>query len=123
MGFGTPLVSLPLAREGKLRALAVTSLQRIAVATDLPTMAESGFPGFDIVVWFGLMAPAKTPPEIVDKLHRETARVLALPEVRKRFGELGCDVIGNTPQEFASAIKVEGPRWAKFIDGLGLKLN
>jgi tripartite-type tricarboxylate transporter receptor subunit TctC len=86
-------------------------------------MAESGFPGFDIVVWWGLMAPAKTPPEIVDKLYRETARVLALPEVRKRFVELGCDVIGNTPQEFASAIKVEGPRWAKFIDKLGLKLD
>jgi tripartite-type tricarboxylate transporter receptor subunit TctC len=123
MGFGTPLGALPLAREGKVRALAVTSLQRIAVAPDLPTMAESGFPGFDIVVWWGLMAPAKTPPEIVDKLYRETARVLALPEVRKRFGELGCDVIGNTPQEFASAIKVEGPRWAKFIDKLGLRLD
>jgi tripartite-type tricarboxylate transporter receptor subunit TctC len=123
MGFGTPLGSLPLAREGKLKALAVTSLQRIAVAPDLPTMAESGFPGFDIVVWWGLMAPTKTPPEIIDKLYRETARVLALPEVRKRFGELGCDVIGNTPQEFASVIKVEGPRWAKFIDKLGLKLD
>ena len=123
MGFSAPSGALPLAREGKLKALAVTSSQRIAVAPDLPTMAKSGFPGFDIVVWFGLMAPAKTPPAIIDKLYRETTRVLALPEVHKRFDELGCDVIGNTPQEFASAIKTEAPRWAKFVDQLGLKLD
>ena len=123
MGFATPLVALPMAREGKIKALAVTSLQRTSVAPDIPTIAESGFPGFDIVVWWGLMAPAKTPPAIIDKLYQESARILALPEVRKRYGELGCDVIGNTPQEFASAIKAEGPRWAKLIDTLGLKLD
>jgi tripartite-type tricarboxylate transporter receptor subunit TctC len=123
MGFSTPLSGLPMAREGKIKALAVTSLQRTSVAPDIPTMAESGFPGFDIVVWWGLMAPAKTPPAIIDKLYQESARILALPEVRKRYAELGCDVIGNTPREFASAIKAEGPRWAKLIDTLDLKLD
>jgi tripartite-type tricarboxylate transporter receptor subunit TctC len=112
-----------LVREGKLKVLATTSPQRLAVAPDVPTMDESGFPGFDITVWFGLMAPIKTPPDVIDKLYRETARVLALPELRKRFDELGCGVIGNTPQQFASIIKTEARRWAKLIDQLGLKLD
>ena len=83
MGFGTPLGGLPMAREGKIKALAVTSLQRTSVAPDIPTMAESGFPGFDIVVWWGLMAPAKTPPAIINKLYQESTRVLTLPEVHR----------------------------------------
>jgi tripartite-type tricarboxylate transporter receptor subunit TctC len=69
------------------------------------------------------MAPTKTPQAVIDKLYQETARVLALSEVRKRYGELGCDVIGNKPQEFASVIATEAPRWAKFIDKLGLRLD
>jgi tripartite-type tricarboxylate transporter receptor subunit TctC len=123
MTFGTPVTALPLAREGKLKALATTSLRRAAVAPDLPTMAESGFPGFDIIVWFGLMAPKKTPPAIIDRVQRETVRVLALPDVRKRFDELGCELIGNSPQEFASVIKTEAPRWTKFTNQLGLRLD
>ena len=123
MGFGTPLVALPLAREGKLKALAVTSLQRIAIAPEIPTMAESGYPAFDITVWFGLMAPARTPPAIINTIYQHSTRVLNLPEVRKRYAELGCEVIGNKPQEFASAIASEAPRWAKFIDKLGLKMD
>jgi tripartite-type tricarboxylate transporter receptor subunit TctC len=123
MTFGTPVTALPLAREGKLKALATTSLRRAAVAPDLPTMAESGFPGFDIVVWFGLMAPKKTPPAIVDRVQRETVRILALPDLRKRFDELGCELIGNSPQEFASVIKAEAPRWTKFTNQLGLRLD
>jgi len=123
MTFGTPVSALPFVREGRLRPLAATSLQRLAVAPDVPTMAESGLPGFDIVVWFGLLAPVKTPPAVIDRLYRETARILALSQVRRRFNELGCDIIGNTPEEFASAIRTEGPRWAKFVDQLGLKLE
>jgi tripartite-type tricarboxylate transporter receptor subunit TctC len=112
---------MPLAREGKLRVFAVTSLKRSGVAPDLPTMAESGFPGFEAVPWFGLMAPAGTPPAIIDKVHRETVRVLALPEVRKRLEELGLDVIGSSPAEFAALIKAEIPQWAKVIKDAGIK--
>ncbi|MEK6244346.1 MAG: tripartite tricarboxylate transporter substrate binding protein [Pseudomonadota bacterium] len=112
---------MPLAREGKLRVFAVTSLKRSGVAPDLPTMAESGFPGFEAVPWFGLMAPAGTPPAIIDKLHRETVRVLAVPELRKRLEELGLDVIGNSPAEFAALIKAEIPQWAKVIKEAGIK--
>jgi tripartite-type tricarboxylate transporter receptor subunit TctC len=112
---------MPLAREGKLRVFAVTSLKRSGVVPGLPTMVESGFAGFEAVPWFGLMAPAGTPPAIIDKVHHETVRVLALPDLRKRLEELGLDVIGNSPAEFAALIKTELPQWAKVIKDAGIK--
>ena len=112
---------VPLIREGKLRAFAVTSVKRSAAAPDLPTMIESGYPDFEAVPWFGLMAPAGTPPAIIDRLHRETVKVLALPEVRKRLNDLGLDVIPGTPAEFAAAIEREIPRWASVIKQAGIK--
>jgi tripartite-type tricarboxylate transporter receptor subunit TctC len=123
MFFGNIVNVLPLVREGKLRAFAVTSRKRSGVAPELPTMGESGFPGFEAVPWFGLMAPAGTPPAIIDKLHRETVRVLALPDVRKRLDELGLDVIGGSPAELAAVIKSETPHWAKVIKDAGIKLS
>jgi tripartite-type tricarboxylate transporter receptor subunit TctC len=121
MAFAPPTSVLALAREGKVRALAVTSLQRHAGASDLPTMAESGFPDFDVTVWFGLMAPAGTPPAIVEQLHRETVRILAMPEMRKRLDDLAIEPIGNSPAEFTAVIKGEIPKWAKLIREAGIK--
>jgi tripartite-type tricarboxylate transporter receptor subunit TctC len=123
MSFANIVNVLPLAKEGKLRPLAVTSIKRSALAPDLPTMAESGFPGFEAVPWFGLLAPAGTPKDVVDKLHAETVKTLALPEVRKKFDELGLDPVGNTPAEFAAVIKKETPEWAKVIKDAGIKLG
>src|SRR5262249_47312046 len=121
MFFGNISTVLPLVREGKLRALAVTSAKRFAATPELPTVAESGFPGFEATAWFGIMAPAGTSPVIIDKLHRETVRILALRDVRARFEELGMVVIGNTPAEFAALIGAEIPQWAKVIKAAGLK--
>ncbi len=112
---------MPLAREGKLRVFAVTSLKRSGAAPDLPTMAESGYPGFEAVPWFGLMAPAGTPAAIVERLHRDTVRVLALPDIRKKFDDLGLDIVGSAPAEFAALIKSEIPQWAKVIKEAGIK--
>jgi tripartite-type tricarboxylate transporter receptor subunit TctC len=123
MSFANIVNVLPLAREGKLRALAITSIKRSALAPDLPTMAEVGFPGFEAVPWFGLLAPAGTPKDIVDKLYGETARTLAMPETRKKFDELGLEPIGNTPAEFAAVISKETPEWAKVIRDAGIKLG
>jgi tripartite-type tricarboxylate transporter receptor subunit TctC len=123
MSFANIVNAAPLIREGKLRAFAVTSLKRSAVAPDLPTMAESGYPGFEAVPWFGLMAPAGTPPAIIDQLHRETVRVLALPEVRKKLDDLGLDVVGGTPAEFSAVIAREIPQWATVIKAAGIKLS
>jgi tripartite-type tricarboxylate transporter receptor subunit TctC len=123
MSFANIVNVVPLAREGKLRALAITSIRRSGLAPELPTMAESGFPGFEAVPWFGLLAPAGTPKDVVDKLHDETVKVLGMPEVRKKFDELGLEPIGNTPAEFAAIIRKETPEWAKVIKDAGIQLG
>jgi tripartite-type tricarboxylate transporter receptor subunit TctC len=122
MAFAGATVALPLIKERKLRALAVTSLTRSPAVPDLPTMAESGFPDFDVTAWFGLMAPVGTPTPIIDRLHREALRVLAVPRLRKKFDELGLATIGNSPAEFAAAIQAEIPRWTKIIKDSGATL-
>jgi tripartite-type tricarboxylate transporter receptor subunit TctC len=123
MSFANISNVMPLAREGKLRALAITSIKRSALAPDLPTMAEAGYPGFEAVPWFGLLAPTGTPKNVLDKLYSETVKALALPEVRKKFDELGLEPIGNTPAEFSVIIKKEIPEWAKVIKDSGIKLG
>ena len=123
MSFANIVNVLPLAREGKLRALAITSLKRSRLAPDLPTMAESGFPGFEAVPWFGLVAPAGTPKDVLDKLHAETVRALASPDIRSKFDELGLEPVGNTPAEFAGVIRKEIPEWARVIRDAGIRLS
>jgi tripartite-type tricarboxylate transporter receptor subunit TctC len=123
MSFANIVNVAPLAREGKLRALAITSIKRSRLAPDLPTMAESGFPRFEAVPWFGLLAPAGTPQEVLDKLHTETVKALAVPEVRRKFDELGLEPVGNTPAEFTKVIRQETPEWAKLIKDAGIKLG
>ena len=123
MSFANITNAMTLVREGKLRALAITSIKRSALAPDLPTMAESGFPGFEAVPWFGLLAPAGTPQDVIDKVHAETVKVMALLEVRKKFDELGLESVGNTPAEFAAVIKKETPAWAKVIKDADIKLG
>jgi tripartite-type tricarboxylate transporter receptor subunit TctC len=123
MSFANILNALPLWREGKLTAFAVTSRERSGAAPDMPTMAELGYPGFEAVPWFGLMAPAGTPQVVIDKVHRETARALAQADVRRRMAELGVDLIGNTPAQFAAVIKAEIPQWAAVIKGAGIKVS
>ena len=121
MMFSPISVALPLVREGKLRALAVTSLRRSSAVPDLPTIDESGFPGFEVTLWGGLLTPAGTQATIIRRLHLETVKVLALADVRAKFADLGLETIGNSPDEFAAAIKSEIPRWAKVIKESGIK--
>jgi len=121
MSFGNIVNVLPLVRDGKLRAFAVTSARRAGLAPELPTMAESGYPGFEAVPWFGLMAPAGTPAAIVERLHRETAKIMALAEVRKKLSDIGADAIGGTPADLTAVIQREIPQWATVIKGAGIK--
>jgi len=123
MSFANIVNVVPLAREGKLRALAITSIKRSALAPEIATMDELGYKGFEAVPWFGLLAPAGTPQDIIDKVHAETVKTLAMPEVRRKFDELGLDPVGNTPAEFAAVIKKETPEWAKVIKDAGIKLG
>jgi len=116
-------VVLPLVREGKLRALAAISPTRATAMPDLPTMDEQGLPGFDVLIWFGLMAPAGTSQSIIPRLHQETVRALTASDVRKRFGDAGMEVVANTPTEFAAVIKSELAQWAKLIKEAGIKVS
>jgi len=116
-------VYLPFAKAGKIRALAVGSSKRTAAAPELPTAEEAGVPGLVAVSWFGLVAPARTPKPIVDKLWRETARILKVPDVSKRIADLGAEPVGSTPQEYAAFIQSEIKKWRKVIQDAGVRLD
>ncbi|MEO7729078.1 MAG: tripartite tricarboxylate transporter substrate binding protein [Burkholderiales bacterium] len=113
--FSIALVAMPQVKAGRMRALAITSARRSKVAPELPTLAESGFPGFECVGWFGWIAPARVPAEIVARLNREIVRILNLPEVHERLLGLGADPVANSPQAFAAFIKSEHEKWAQVI--------
>ena len=114
-------VSLPLARSGRLRAIAVTAPKRIATAPEIPTASESGLPGFEASTWFGLFAPSATPREIVTKLHAESAAALNAPEAREKMTSQGLFVVASAPDEFAAFVKKEIPRWTKVVKDSGVK--
>lgn len=114
-------VYLPQAVAGKIRALAVSSAQRIPAAPDVPTVAEAGVPGFEAVSWFGLLAPAKTPQPIVARLAAEAQRIMKLPDVTERVRALGAQAVGGTPQQFATFIHSEIAKWQKVIRDAGVK--
>ncbi|MBI2227298.1 MAG: tripartite tricarboxylate transporter substrate binding protein [Betaproteobacteria bacterium] len=113
--------ALPHVKAGRLRALAITSRQRFAVAPDVPTMRESGMGDFEVSNWIGIFAPAATPKEIILKLHRELVRVVKSPEVGKRFLDAGASPVGNSPEEVAAMVRTESEQWGKLIRKLGLK--
>jgi tripartite-type tricarboxylate transporter receptor subunit TctC len=111
---------LPHVKAGRLRALAVSSATRSALVPDIPTVAESGVPGYELNVWFGLVAPAATPREIVQKLNAECLRILALPDVRERFLSQGVEPRGSTPAEFAEHIRSQMAKWSKVVRDAGV---
>ncbi len=111
----SPLEVLAHARSGKLRALAVTTTTRSPIAPELPTMAEAGLPGYEFIVWWGVLAPAGTPADIVSKVYSEISRALQAQDVRQRFSSQGVDVVGSTPEKFAAFIKSEVEKWARVV--------
>ncbi len=123
MGFSALPSSLPHARTGKLRALAVTSAKRSEAAADIPTFVELGFPAIDVVSWYGVLAPARTPPEIVARLSKEVNAASSRPEIRSKLLQQGIEVIGTTPGEFAQFIQSEVARYSKIIRDSGAKLE
>lgn len=115
------LSAKPQVDGGTLRALAISSAKRSAFAPDLPTIAESGVPGFEAIQWFGLLAPAGTPPEIIARLQQETRKVLADPAMKQRLALEGAEPIGGTPQEFAALIKAEMVKWGEVAKAAGIQ--
>jgi tripartite-type tricarboxylate transporter receptor subunit TctC len=121
--FDTMLSAMPQVKSGRLKALAVTTAQRSGAAPDLPTVAESGVPGYEAVAWSGLLAPARTPPEIVTKLNTEINAILSQPDVRKRFLNDGADPVGGSAEQFSAHINKEVQKWANVARVSGAKVD
>lgn len=110
-------------KDGRLKAIGVAGSKRSPVLPDVPTMIESGVPGFEVNSWYGLLAPAKTPKAIVDRLQKEVAAVLALPEVRERYLKGGFEPVGNKPEEFGQQIKADLARWSKVVKDANIRVE
>jgi tripartite-type tricarboxylate transporter receptor subunit TctC len=119
--FGTSLSVVPQVRSGRLRALAITSAQRSPALPDLPTVAESGVPGYEASLWYGFAGPARMPAEIVQRLNSEIVGVLALPDVRERLASQGVDARSTTAEEFARLLASDLQRWAKVVQRAGVR--
>ena len=121
--FATMPGGLPFVNSSKVRAIAVTGLRRSSLLPDVPTVAESGFPGFEVTGWYGLLAPAGTPPEIVAKLQTEVSRMLKQPDVKELLLKDGADPVGSTPDQFAAYIRSEMDKWSKVIKQSGARVD
>jgi tripartite-type tricarboxylate transporter receptor subunit TctC len=123
MVFSTIAPALPLVKSGKFRALGVTTAQRTKGAPEIPTIAESGVPGFAVENWQGIVAPAKTPRAIVEKLNRELVKIVAQPAIVDMFTNQGLDAVGNTPAAFDKLIRAEIDKWTALVKAAGIKVD
>ena len=110
-------------KDGKLRALAIASPQRHPVFPDVPTMRGAGFPNVDLIAWFGMLAPAGTPPAIVNRLNGEFIKAMAAPDIVKRLGEVALDILTSTPEAFAKLIDDDAARYAKIVRDANIKAD
>jgi tripartite-type tricarboxylate transporter receptor subunit TctC len=117
----TALTGIPQIRSGRLRGLGVSSAQRSASAPDLPTIAEAGVPGYEATQWYGVLAPAGTPPEIIKRLNAELVQILQLADVKSRFAADGAEPVGDSPEQFAQYIRSELTKWAKVARDAGIQ--
>ena len=115
--------ALPFVRDGRVRGLALTSLRRAAAAPDLPTVAELGYPGFEAVSWFGILAPKGTPKPILDKIQAATLRVLQEPDMQQKFTAIGLEAVGGTPAEMKATMERDIPKWAKVIEDAHISVS
>jgi len=115
------LTALPHVKSGRLRALGVTSAKRSAGVPDVPTIAQAGVPGYEAIQWYGLLAPAGTPREIVTKLHGEIVKILAAPDTREKLSSDGAEPVGSTPEQFAAFIRAETDKWGKVVKAAGIQ--
>lgn len=123
MNFDSVPPVLGYVRQGRLRALAVTSAQRSALLPEIPTVSESGVPGFDMGTWWGLVAPAAVGKDVVTRLHAETIKVLALPDVKERLANVGAEPGGNTPDQFGAFIRSEAAKYARIVREAKIKIE
>jgi tripartite-type tricarboxylate transporter receptor subunit TctC len=123
MAFVALPVALPYAESGRLRALGVTSAKRSSAAPDLPTIAESGVPGYEAPTWTGIVAPAGTPQEVIGKLNKEIVEILQKPDVQSRLAQQGFQPVGGTPEQFATYLQAEMAKWGKVVKASGARVE
>ncbi len=124
LSFAGAPIGLPLVKAGKMRALGVTSAKRTGLASDLPTVAEGGLPGYDVTPWYGVLSPGGTPPAIVTRLHRDIVKVMESAEVREMWKSWGADATySKAPEEFSALMRAEATKWDRLVKQGGVKLN
>ena len=123
VSFGPSVITLPHVRSGRLRALAIGDAKRSSFMPDTPTVAEAGVPGYQAVIWTGMLAPAKTPRTIINLLNKEVVRIVQAPELKGRLVQLGSDTVGSTPEQFGEFLKSEIAKWSKIAKQVGVKAN
>ncbi len=121
--FNNPLSSMPYAQSGRIRAVAVTGVKRLSAMPDIPTVGESGLPGFDATVWLGLFAPAGTPVDIITRLNADVVKVLRRNEVQESFARQGIDAVGGTPEQFTARISADAAKWGAIIKASGARID
>ena len=121
--FDVIMTSLPHMQTGKLRTLGVSSLKRSSITPDVPTIAESGYPGYEAIVWFGFFAPAGTPPDVIRRVNEETARALRTPKMREVLASQGLEIVASSPAEFGNRVSAEIAKWRKVVQEAGIKLD
>ena len=123
MMFDVLSTAMPHIATGKTRALGVTSPKRSSIAPDIPTVAESGLPGYEVVIWFGVLAPARTPAPIVDKVSQDLAALMKMPDLKERLSQLGSEPVGTTPAQFADLMKNDTAKWSKVVKASGARVD
>ena len=123
MSFQTALSAIPHLQGGKLKVIAVAANKRMAQLPGVPTMAEAGLPDFEVSSWNGLLAPAKTPAEIIARLNESTGKALAMMDVREKFTAQGAEAVGSTPEEFRAYIRAEIDKWGRVIRASGARFD
>jgi tripartite-type tricarboxylate transporter receptor subunit TctC len=121
MAFATTLGVIPRLKSGQLRGLAISSAKRVAALPDMPTVAESGLPGFEVTAWFGVFAPARTPKPIIDHLSDAIRKAVAAPDIGKRLVELGAEPLGSTPEDFRTFVQAEFQKWGRLVIEAGIR--
>ncbi len=121
IGFTDMVITLPHVKSNRLRALAVTGAQHSRLMPELPTIAESGLPGYSVTAWFGLLAPAATPREIITRISAEVQKGFRTPQMQERFSAMGADAVGNSPEQFAAFLKTEMAKWARVVKAAGIR--
>ena len=112
---------MPYVKSGKMRGIAVTSMKRSTVAPEFPTIAESGLEGFEVITWFGILAPAATPKDVINRLNSEIVQSVTSPAVRDQLTKMGFEIVANTPEQYAVFLREENVKWGKVVRDLGLR--